>query len=61
MTDTLLGLRQRLKVNTMEIEHLVAKEHNMGELKELSPDDYVRLKNISEKLLLQWAEATNEG
>jgi demethoxyubiquinone hydroxylase (CLK1/Coq7/Cat5 family) len=60
MTDTLLGLRQRLKVNTMEIEHLVAK-HYMGELKELSPDDYVRLKNISEKLLLQWAEATNEG
>ena len=60
MNDTLPRLRQRLKINTMEIEQLVAKEHNMGELNELSPDDYVRLKNISEKLLLQWAEAQHE-
>ena len=61
MEESLVELRKRLQVNTMQIEQLVANKRNIGDLTELRPDDYVRVKKISEKLLREWQEARAEG
>ena len=60
MHDELLKLRERLALNLVQLQSLVAKKHGMGDLKGLSPADYQRVCSMTEKLFEIWEEAEGD-
>ena len=61
MVNKLLHLRNRLAVNTVQIQRLVAKKNGMSSLSDLSPADYQRLDILIENCFAIWKEAESEG
>ena len=59
MADDLLQLRQRLHLNRLQIEAVVAGKH-LDDLKNLSAAEYRRVTALSENLLREWG-ARAEG
>jgi hypothetical protein len=50
-------LQRKLSAKTREIETLVAKQQQLGDLNEMDSTDYERLRLYVEELIFKWQEA----
>jgi hypothetical protein len=64
MTDTekeLDELQRKLTAKTREIEALVAKEQDLGDINAMESTDYARLRTYVEELIATWHEVDRSG
>jgi hypothetical protein len=54
-------LQRKLSAKTREIETLVAKQQQLGDLNEMDSTDYERLRLYVEELIFKWQEAKCAG